>query len=209
MLIEVAIFEDNDSLRNLLESQIRNSEGFGLVGGFPAFQDVLPRLKQHIPHVVLMDIDMPGMDGITATKIIRREFPNTQVLMLTVFDNDEHIFDAICAGACGYLLKHSSISTILDSIRMVYEGGAPMSPSIARRVVSLLSGQPKRNEAFEALSPREQEVLRCLSTGNSYKMAAADLGISIETIRTHIKRIYEKLHVHCLAEAMNKTYLQG
>jgi len=152
-----------------------------------------------------MDIDMPGINGIEAVRLIKNDFPDQNVLMLTVFEDDDKIFEALRAGASGYLLKKTHPSKILDAIQEVLRGGAPMSESIAKRVVQFFASQNKPSGNEFVLSPREKEVLKYLVTGHSYKMVAADMGITIETVRSHIKHIYDKLHVNSKTEAVIKA----
>ena len=156
-----------------------------------------------------MDIDLPGRDGIQAVTSLHREFPSVEVLMLTVFDDDDRVFRALCAGASGYLLKQTTPDQILEAIRAVYAGGAPMTPSIARRVIQSFPARFTQTADIDQLTGRESQVLHYLAQGLSYKLVAAELGISIETVRTHIKRIYEKLHVHSVVEAVSKYRPSG
>lgn len=203
MSIRICIYEDNQPLREALSLLVQTTDNFELVG---AYGDCL-QLEQQIatlrPHVVLMDIDLPGMSGIEATLRIHRQFPSTDVLMLTIFENDDRVFEAVRAGATGYLLKKTPPVRILSAIQEVYEGGAPMSPGIARRVMQLLH-RPNSPSELDQLTPREATILALLAAGNSYKMVAAEAGISLDTARTHIRRIYEKLHVHSVTEAVAK-----
>lgn len=204
MPIKILIFEDNTDLRNGLCQLLMLREEFHIVG---SFGDAL-RSKEFViksrPDVVLMDIDMPGLNGVEAVRQIREYDQNTQIIMLTVFDDNSHVFDALMAGANGYLLKRNVSDRLILAIQEVLEGGAPMSPSIARLVIDKLHIQKPTNEYM--LSEREKEILRSLSKGNSFKLIAADLGISFETVRTHIKRIYDKLHVHSQGEAISKAF---
>jgi DNA-binding NarL/FixJ family response regulator len=199
--IRIVIYEDNVALREALSLLVSTTDGYDLLGAFGDCRSVESQTASLQPDVILMDIDLPGMSGIEATLRLHRQFPAVEVLILTVFDDDGQIFDAIRAGASGYLLKRTPPSRILDAIREVYEGGAPMSPGIARRVMeSLHVGETGRE--LEQLTPRELEVLKLLAVGNSYKMVAAEIGVGLETVRTHIRRIYEKLHVHSVTEAI-------
>lgn len=203
MDIKVAIFEDNQSLRNGLYYLINGSEGFQCVGAFEDCSNLLRNLKNTNPDIVLMDIGMPGIDGIEAVKIIRSKYPDKKILMQTIFQDNEKIFDSILAGANGYILKNTSPIDILESIREIYEGGAPMSPSIATKVLKMVSQQspsPKVN-SFN-LSDREMEILRFLVKGMNNKSIADTCFISIETVRAHVRNIYEKLQVHSKSEAI-------
>lgn len=205
MAIRVLIFEDNHVLREALSDMIENTEGFLLVGGYGDCIRAEDLTEKHMPDVILMDIEMPGRDGVSAVNPIKRRFPAVDVLMLTVFDDDDRIFQSIKSGATGYLLKKTTPARIMEAISEVYEGGAPMSPSIARRVMAEMQlSQRSPAEHFSQLTPRELQILHLLSEGMSYKMVAADCGISLETARTHIKRIYEKLHVRSVTEAIGK-----
>ena len=149
---------------------------------------------------------MPGINGIEGLKIISKTFPHVEVLILTVFDDDKNVFNAICAGASGYLLKKTSNEKILEAIEDVYNGGAPITSSIAKRILQHFPKQPTQNEELNKLTGREQQVLQVLSNGNSYKMVAAELNISIDSVRTYVRRMYEKLQVHSVTEAIHKTH---
>ncbi len=209
MPIRIAIYEDNAALRDSLSVLLSGIEQFALVGAFGDCQNIEKEVPQLDPDVILMDIDMPGRSGIEGTFLAKKANPATEVLMLTVFDDNDKVFQAICAGASGYLLKKTPPSKILEAIEDIYNGGAPMTPSIARKVLELFPRSPAVNTELDKLSPREQQVLQSLAKGNSYKMVADELAISIETVRTHIKRIYEKLHVHSVAEAIAKAFLKA
>lgn len=208
MPIRVSIYEDNTPLREALEILLKGTEAYCLVGSYGDCTHIEEELPHDRPDVILMDIDMPGRSGIEGSYIVKRLSPATEVLILTVFDEDEKVFEAICAGASGYLLKKTPPARILEAIEEVYNGGAPMSPSIARKVLQLFPKAPAANLELDKLTAREQEVLHSLAKGNSYKMVAADLEISIDTVRTYIKRIYEKLHVHSVSEAIAKAFLK-
>ncbi len=207
MNVRTIIYEDNAGLRSALAALIGGTEGFELVGAFERCVEVAAHAEALRPDVVLMDIDLPGgMNGIEGAAILKKTLPSAEVLMLTIFDDDERVFEAICAGATGYLLKRTPPSRILEAILEAKNGGAPMSPSIARRVLALF-GQKKsssKNALLEQLTPRELEVLNVLARGLSQKMAAAELGISVGTVHTHVKKVYEKLHVHSISEAISK-----
>jgi DNA-binding NarL/FixJ family response regulator len=206
-LIRVAIYEDNAGLRDILSSIIRESEDFELAGEFGHCLDVIQNTKAFDPEVIIMDIDMPGRSGIEGVRELKSVYPKVEVIMNTVFDDDDRIFNAIKAGATGYLLKKNSLATLLSSIKDVKNGGAPISPSIARRVLQMPLALGKESEATYNLSEREIEILKLLSKGLSYKMVAAELLISLDTVRTYVKRIYEKLHVHSVTEAVHKVFI--
>ena len=201
----VMIFEDNDNLRESLAGLITYSRDLLLLGCYSNAQKVVQAVKEGRPDVVIMDIDMPGITGIEAVKAIRTFNHEVQVLMLTVFDDNKHVYDAICAGASGYLLKKYISDKLLTAISEVMQGEVPMSPGLARMVIQNLQQLPPAEENKYNLTPREKEILGLLSQGNSYKMIAAALSISIDTVRTHIKRIYEKLQVHSQEEAISKA----
>lgn len=207
MSIRVLLFEDNYTLREALSFMIDSTDGFELVGAFGDCLKAVEQVEALQPNVVLMDIDLPGLNGIQALINIKQKKLNVEVLMLTVFD-DDHVFEAIKAGATGYLLKKTPPTQLLDAIKQVYDGGAPMSPSIARKVMLSMHKQPQNNNDFERLSAREQQILQLLSEGLSFKMVADRCGISLETVRTHSKRIYEKLHVNSVTEAISKLHQQ-
>jgi len=205
-MIKVVIFEDNRSLREGLATLIGGTAGFSCTGAFPNCNNLLRNIEQTKPDVVLMDIEMPGINGIDAVVMIKEGFPETKILMETIFDDDEKIFNSVCAGAEGYILKNTSPAQIMEAIKEIYEGGSPMTPSIANRVLKMIKNKPTvfNQELFE-LSAREKEVLVCLAKGMSYKMIADTCCISIETVNVHIKNIYRKLHVHSKGEAVSKA----
>lgn len=205
-MIKVAIFEDNRSLREGLAIMINGTAGFECVGAFPNCNHLLKNISQAKPDVVLMDIEMPGINGIEAVAMIKEEFPEMKVLMETIFDDDEKIFNSICAGAEGYILKHTAPAEIMEAIKEIHEGGSPMTPSIANRVLKMVKQRPESTdkESFD-LTDREKEILLCLVKGMSYKMVADTCFISIETVNVHIKNIYKKLQVHSKSEAVVKA----
>jgi DNA-binding NarL/FixJ family response regulator len=206
MDIRVTIFEDNHSLRIGLAQLINGADGFICVGAFEDFQQLEKRIQDTQPDVVLMDIGMPGMNGITAVTILREKYPHLKILMQTIFEDNEKIFLSILAGASGYILKNTPSARILEAIRETHEGGAPMSPTVATKVLKMVIHQPQEtNDATFKLSDRERDVLSCLVRGMSYKMIAESCLISIDTVRAHIRSIYEKLHVHSKGEAIAKA----
>ena len=205
MTTGIVIFDDNKSLRESLEHLIQFSKDLLYLGSFDTAQNVQQQVSEIRPDVILMDIDMPVVDGIEAVKTIRTFDHKVAIIMLTVFDDSQHVLDAICAGASGYLLKKHISEKLEDAIHEVLAGGAPMSPGIARLVIQSMQQAPPDKENKYQLTPKEKEILSSLSKGNSYKMIAADLSISIDTVRTHIKRIYEKLQVHSQTEAVSKA----
>jgi DNA-binding NarL/FixJ family response regulator len=166
--------------------------------------DVRTHLHTFKPDLLIMDIDMPGMNGIEAVTSVRSSNKDIPILMLTVFDDNKHVFDAICAGASGYLLKKHISTKLFSAIEEALDGGAPMSPSVARMVLDSMHQKPSLENPYQ-LTPKEKEVLTSLSKGNGYKLIAVDLQISIDTVRSHIRNIYEKLHVHSQTEAVSKA----
>jgi DNA-binding NarL/FixJ family response regulator len=205
MQIGIVIYEDNNNLRESLCNLVMFSKDLLLLGNFPRVDEVSKQVAELQPDVILMDIDMPGMNGIEAVKQVRTFNQQVQIIMLTVFDDNRHVLDAICAGASGYLLKKHISDHLTDAISQVLQGEAPMSPGIARMVIQSMQQEIKPLSNTYNLTPREKEILGNLSKGNSYKLIAADLKISIDTVRTHIKNIYEKLQVHTQTEAVSKA----
>jgi DNA-binding NarL/FixJ family response regulator len=203
MSIRVLLYEDNNVLRDALSFMIESTTDFNLVGAFGDCMNAENQVGRLQPDVILMDIEMPGMDGISGLVKIKKKYAHVDVIMLTVFDDDDRVFRAIQSGATGYLLKKTSTERILECIREVYEGGAPMTPAIARRVMQTMHRPVRENETY-ALTDRETQVILLLSEGLSYKMVAAKLEVSLETVRTHVKRIYEKLQAHSVTEAIAK-----
>jgi DNA-binding NarL/FixJ family response regulator len=210
MAIRVTIFDDNKKLLDSLSVLIDGSPGFQMVKAYIDCSDLQNKIKESQPDVILMDIEMPGINGIEAVKIVKLNFPTINVLMQTAFEDDENVFAAICAGASGYILKNTPPVKILESIVDVYQGGSPMSPSVARKVLGFLQ-QPKQEKHIEEnynLTGREKEILTFLVKGMSYKMIAENCNISYETVRSHMKNIYEKLHVASMTEAVAKAINQ-
>ncbi|MCC2547550.1 response regulator transcription factor [Hymenobacter sp. BT175] len=211
-LTRVLIYEDNADLRASLSQLLSGSPGLELAGALSNCTQAEADVARLNPDVVLMDIDMPGMTGIEGLRRIKGATPKVNVVMLTVFDENDRVFEAICAGADGYLLKKTPPAKLLDAIGEVRAGGAPMTPAIARQVLRLFPKAPPKpvvEESHANLSAREQEILGLLVEGYSYKMIAADRNISIDTVRSHIKKIYEKLHVRSMTEAVSKALRQG
>ena len=204
MAVSVLVYEDNELLRQSIESMLNFNQEFKLVGSYSNVMKVEEQVKTLQPDIILMDIDMPGRSGIDAVAKIRSAGWNTLILMITVFDDNQHVFDALCAGASGYLLKKHLATKLYESIEELRGGGAPMSPSIARMVIASMHKKAVQQNPY-SLTARESDVLTSLSKGNSYKLIANEFGISIDTVRTHIKNVYEKLHVHSQAEAVAKA----
>jgi DNA-binding NarL/FixJ family response regulator len=207
-VIKVAIYEDNAGLREVLAKVIRTNTDFELAGEFGHCLDVVKNTEAFQPHVIIMDIDMPGISGIEGIKELRKANLKVEVIVNTVFDDDDRVFEAIKAGATGYLLKKSSLASLLESIKDVVNGGAPMSSSIARKVLSLTMKNQNDRHLETKLTDRELLVLTHLSKGLSYKMVAEEVSISIDTVRGYIKRIYEKLQVHSVTEAVHKVFIE-
>ncbi len=213
MSVRVTIFDDNQRLLDSLAVLIDGSPGFQIAGVFTDCTDLETKVNKSQPDVILMDIEMPGINGIEAVKIVKKKFPGINVLMQTAFENDENVFEAICAGAQGYILKNTPPAKILEFIVDVYQGGSPMSPGVARKVLGFLH-KPQSEEKKDAhhseynLSAREKEVLTFLVKGMSYKMIADQCNIAYTTVRTHMKNIYEKLHVVSMTEAVAKAINQ-
>jgi DNA-binding NarL/FixJ family response regulator len=205
--IKVIIFDDNDSLRDSVAMLLQDTANFTLAGSYAHCLDVTENIKDTKPDVVIMDIDMPGMNGIEGVKLIHKNFPTIQILMLTVFDDDEKVFAAIKAGAGGYILKNAEPKNLLHAISEVYNGGAPMTPGVAKKVLQQFQTMLPEEEDYH-LSIREKEVLGLLVEGLSYKMIAAKLNVTYDTVRAHMKKIYEKLHVASMTEAVAKAINQ-
>ena len=202
MPARITIFEDNDALRESLVVLLKNTGEYEVTGDYNHCMDASNIARVYKPDVVLMDIDMPGSSGIEGVRLVKEARPETSVIMYTVFEDDEKLFQCLCAGANGYLLKKTSPALLFDAIQEVLNGGAPMSPSIAKKVLS--SFQKGKSNKYH-LSERETEVLQHLIKGYSAKMIAAELAISFDTARFHLKNIYRKLHVNCGKEAIAKA----
>jgi DNA-binding NarL/FixJ family response regulator len=209
MEIKVALFEDNKKLRESLEQLINSAEDMICVGAFADANKLIHNMQLANPDVVMMDINMPGISGIEAVKTIKEKFPNVHILMQTVFDDNDKIFAAICAGASGYMLKKTAPKKMLEALQETYLGGAPMTSSVAAKVLQMFRLQTKVEKTeFIDLSEREKEILGLLVKGKSYKAIASACFISIDTVSTHVRHIYEKLHVHSKSEAVAKAIFQ-
>ncbi len=203
--LKVAIIEDQPTVREGLRILIEDAAGFRCSGAFGAMEEAIDCLGRDLPDVALVDIGLPGMSGIDGIRVLKQRYPRLSLLVLTVYDDDKRIFAAMCAGACGYLLKKTAPAKLLESLKEVAEGGAPMSPEIARRVVALFREfRPPENAGFE-LTPHEVRLLRLLVDGHNYKSAAAELNVTVNTIRFHLRSIYDKLQVHSKSEAVAKS----
>jgi RNA polymerase sigma factor (sigma-70 family) len=207
-VIKVSIVEDNAQFRSTLGNVINRSEGFKCIGQYGSAEEALEEIPKNVPDVVLMDINLPGMNGVECVARLKKLCPDTQIVMLTVYEDTDNIFNALKAGATGYLLKRTTREELLEAIRDVYKGGSPMTTHIARKVVQSFQ-KMESSSPTEALTAREQEVLECLAKGFLYKEIADKLGISYETVRTHIRRIYEKLQVRSRTEAVAKFLKSG
>lgn len=203
--IRVAIIEDRREIREGLGMLISFTGGFECTGKYGSMEVALAQIPQNVPDVVLSDIGLPGMDGIEGIRRLKARFPQLVVLMLSVYEDDERIFDALCAGAVGYLLKKTPPAKLLDSLREAMAGGAPMSPEVARRVITLFREVRPPARVDYDLSPHELRLLKLLVEGHSYKTAALELKVSVNTISFHLKNIYEKLQVHSKSEAVAKA----
>lgn len=202
-MVKVAIVEDNNTLRNSLESMFNRTTGMKCVASLNNLLNVVSELSKSDPDIVLMDIGLPNISGIEGVRTVKANFPDIQIIMFTVFEDDDSIFDAIKAGASGYLLKKSAPEEILEAIQELYRGGAPMSPTIARKIVTSFQNNHNPVQEYD-LTVREKEILNSLVDGLSYKKIADKYCISISTVRTHICNIYQKLHVNTKAQAVAK-----
>lgn len=205
-MIRVVLFEDNKNLRESLSMYLASTDGLWFSGAFSDARNALWAVKKHQPDVVLMDIQMPHITGIEAMMDIKKVFPETKVLIQTVYEDDDKIFQAICAGANGYVIKSTKPEVYVQAIKEVYEGGSHLSPTIASKVLAMFqSNYVKKEPNYIDLTPREKEVLGCMTKGMSYKMIADACDIKFSTVHSHIKNIYEKLHVNSAPEAVVKA----
>lgn len=205
-MIRVVLFEDNKNLRESLSMYLASTEGLWFSGAFPDARDALWVIKKHQPDVVLMDIQMPHITGIEAMMNIKKVYPESKVLIQTVYEDDDKIFQAICAGANGYVIKSTKPEIYVQAIKEVHEGGSHLSPTIASKVLAMFQSQyVKKEPNYIDLTPREKEVLGCMTKGMSYKMIADACDIKFSTVHSHIKNIYEKLHVNSAPEAVVKA----
>lgn len=200
--ISVVVVEDDVSIRGILKNWLEEADGFSCAGVFPDVETALPRIPQIKPDVAIVDINLPGLSGIECVRQLKARLPATQFVMLTVYEDSNHIFDALSAGATGYLVKTTSREALIAALKEVHAGGSPMSGNIARKVVQLLHQPKPALKPADELSKRENEVLALLAQGYLYKEIAEALGIRLDTVNTYIRRIYEKLHVHSRAQAV-------
>jgi DNA-binding NarL/FixJ family response regulator len=208
MQIKVAIVDDDEGIRSSLAALIRRVPALRLAGDYPDAETALREIPRNPPHVVLMDINLPGMNGVECVRQLKTLLPEAQVLMLTVYEDSDSLFNSLKAGASGYLLKRTASARLVEAIRDVYAGGAPMTPQLARRVVQFFSKPADGGPAVSRLTPGEKEFLDQLAKGYAYKEIADRMNISIDTVRSYVRTVYEKLHVHSRTEAVVK-YLRG
>ncbi len=203
--IKVSIVEDRREIREGLAMLIAGTEGYACVGAYRSMEEALDRIGHQLPDVALLDIGLPGMSGIEGLRILKERYPNMLLLILSVYDDDERIFDAMCAGASGYLLKKTPPLKLLESLKEAVQGGAPMSPEVARRVISLFREiRPPERAAYD-LTPHETRLLKLFVKGHNYKTAAKELGVTVHTISFHLRSIYDKLQVHSKSAAVAKA----
>jgi len=207
--IKIAIVEDIREIREGLARLINSTPGYRCTGVYASMEEALEKIPNNLPNLVLSDIGLPGIDGISGITILKERYPELLILMLTVYDDNERIFDAICAGACGYLLKKTPWEKVVEALKEAVEGGSPMSPEVARRVINLFREIKPPKEAAYELTPHEVRLLRMLVEGHSYKTAAAELHVSVNTIKFHLRHIYDKLQVHTKSEAVAKALRHG
>jgi len=210
-MINVAIVEDNNTIREGLAALINGTNDYSCVGSFPDCEKFLTNLPKTNIDVVLMDIGLPGVNGIEGVKRAKQINPDLNILMLTVYEESNVVFEALCAGACGYLVKKTPPSRLLEAIKDIYEGGSPMSSHIARQIISVFHQKKTFNEhhPISDLTQREKEVLTLLADGNNYQEIADKIFISVDTVRHHIRNIYRKLHAHSQSEAVAKAIRKG
>jgi DNA-binding NarL/FixJ family response regulator len=203
--VKVAIIEDQRDIREGLAWIIKATEGFACTGSYRSMEEAIEKIGFDLPDVVLTDIGLPGMSGVEGIRILKELHPELRLLMLTIYDDDEVIFDALCAGACGYLLKKTPPARLIEGLREAMQGGAPMSPEVASRVIKLFREIRPPERADYKLTPHETRLLKMLVEGHNYKTAAAELGISVTTVAFHMRNIYDKLQVHSKSEAVAKA----
>lgn len=204
-VINTAIVEDQRDIREGLAMLINGTPGYRCTGSYRSMEEALVKIRAETAEVVLCDIGLPGMSGIEGIRLLKEKHPRLQLLMLTVYEDDDRIFDALCAGACGYLLKRTPPARLLEALREAVTGGAPMSPEIAARVISLFRDIRPQEHADYELTPHEIRLLKLLVEGFNYTTAAAELKISYNTVKFHMRHIYEKLQVHSKSEAVAKA----
>ena len=203
--LSVAVVEDDRGTRDGLAALIGGTPGFSCVGTYRSVDEALKGLGRDVPDVLLLDIHLPGLIGSEGVRLLRERYPHTQVVMLTVFAEEERVFESLCNGACGYLLKKTPPARLLEAITEAHNGGSPMSPEIARKVVAALHRTGPREKPEQELTPHEARIMRMLAEGDSYQEVGERLGITVNTVRNYIRRIYEKLHVHTKSQAVSKA----
>jgi DNA-binding NarL/FixJ family response regulator len=208
-LLRVAIVEDDRTTRDGLATLIDGTPGFRCVGKYPSIEEALQKFRGVQAHVMLLDVNLPGVSGAEGVRALRERHPATEVLMLTVYADEDKVFQSICNGAVGYLLKKTPAARLLDAIREAATGGAPMSPEVARKVVTLFRKTAPHGQADEPLTPQERRLLQLLTEGHSYQSVGEQLGVSVNTVRSHVRNVYDKLHVHSKSEAVGKALRQG
>jgi len=205
--VKVAIVEDQREIRECLALLVNGTDGYTCSGSYRSMEEAIEKIPRQVPDVLLSDIGLPGMSGIDGVRRLKELYPGLLVLMLTVYDDDERIFDAMCAGACGYLLKKTPPARLIASLQEVVDGGAPMSPEVARRVIALFREIRPPDRAEYHLTPHETRLLKLFVEGHNYKTAAVELKVSVNTINFHVRSIYDKLQVHSRSEAVAKALL--
>ena len=207
-LLKIAIVEDQREIREGLAALIDGTAGYRCTGSFRSMEEALAGIGRDLPDVALIDIGLPGMSGIEGTKLLKQRYPNLLLLILTVYDDDDRVFEALCAGACGYLLKKTPSARLVESLREAMNGGAPMSPEVARRAIGLFQRFRPPQHAEYQLTPHEVRLLKMLVQGHNYTTAAAELGVSFNTVAFHMQNIYQKLQVHSKSEAVARALLE-
>ena len=204
-IIKAAVIDDRRDLREGLTILINGTPGYQCVGSFRSMEEALAQIGRDLPHVALVDIGLPGMSGIEGIRLLRERYPGLALLVLSVYDDDERVFEALCAGACGYLLKHTTPVRLLESLKEAINGGAPMSPEVARRVLAIFREIRPPEHADYQLTAHEKRLLKLLVEGHNFKAIAPQLGVTVHTVAFHMQRIYEKLQVHSKSEAVAKA----
>ena len=204
-VITVAVVEDHTEYRNYLAALLNGADGFHCTGSYRSMEEALSKLTYDLPSAALVDIGLPGMNGVDGISILKQRHPQLTLLMLTVYDDDERVFDALCAGATGYLLKKTPPARLLECLQEAVAGGAPMSPEVARRVIRLFREIHPPDRSDYDLTPHELRLLKLLADGHNYKTAAAELRVTSSTINFHLQNIYEKLQVHSKTQAVAKA----
>ena len=203
--LAVAVVEDDRGTRDGLAALISGTPGFRCVGTYGSVHEALRGLSAGCPDVLLLDIHLPGLSGSDGVRLLKDKYPTIQVVMLTVFSEEERVFESLCNGACGYLLKNTPPARLLDAITEAHHGGSPMSPDIARKIVGHLQKSGPFEKPDQSLTPHELRIIRMLADGDSYQEVGERLGITVNTVRNYIRRIYDKLHVHTKAQAVSKA----